>query len=134
MCNKHEDIFVDLLRKVQLTILSDKLCSKFGIIEEKNHTKMVVNVRKELCGAFINNMNVTYVNYTRENLQRQQFLDNSDEKWDIHFNNKRSHNQFNQSFSVLSFQSWIQRKLKSKSLKKAFSGQIECIISKISKK
>ena len=80
MCNKHEDIFVDLLRKVQLTILSDKLCSKFGIIEEKNHTKMVVNVRKELCGAFINNMNVTYVNYTRENLQRQQFLDNSDEK------------------------------------------------------
>ena len=26
--------------------------------------EMVVNTRMELCGAFINRMNVTYVNYT----------------------------------------------------------------------
>ena len=26
--------------------------------------QMVVNTRVELCGAFINKMNVTYVNYT----------------------------------------------------------------------
>ena len=26
--------------------------------------QMVVNTRMELCGAFINTMNVTYVNYT----------------------------------------------------------------------
>ena len=26
--------------------------------------QMVVNTRMELCGAFINRMNVTYVNYT----------------------------------------------------------------------
>ena len=26
--------------------------------------QMVVNTRVELCGAFINRMNVTYVNYT----------------------------------------------------------------------
>ena len=26
--------------------------------------QMVVNTRLELCGAFINRMNVTYVNYT----------------------------------------------------------------------
>ena len=26
--------------------------------------RMVVNPRMELCGAFINQMNVTYVNYT----------------------------------------------------------------------
>ena len=27
-------------------------------------TQLVVNTRMELCGAFINRMNVTYVNYT----------------------------------------------------------------------
>ena len=65
MCNKHEDLYVDMLRKVRLTILSDELCSKFGVVEELDDIKMVVNTRKELCGAFINTMNVTFVNYTQ---------------------------------------------------------------------
>ena len=36
-----------------------------GTVEEDNlGIQSVVNTRKELCGAFVNTMNVTFVNYT----------------------------------------------------------------------
>ena len=36
-----------------------------GFQASDNHgTQLVVNIRKELCGAFVNTINVTLVNYT----------------------------------------------------------------------
>ena len=50
---------------MQLTILSDKLCKEIGTVDADNlGDQHVVNTRKELCGAFVNEMNVTFVNYT----------------------------------------------------------------------
>ena len=41
------------------------LVEKVGNVAKDNlGQQMVVNTRMELCGAFINRMNVTYVNYT----------------------------------------------------------------------
>ena len=50
---------------VKLTTLSDELCKEIGN-SPKNMLgdEEVVNVRKELCGAFVNDVNVTFVNYT----------------------------------------------------------------------
>ena len=54
-----------------MTVLSDEMCKKFGVIEEKDdpeeqekERKLVVNARKELCGAFLHKLNTTFVNYT----------------------------------------------------------------------
>ena len=42
-----------------------KFLEKVGNVPRDNlGPQMVVNTRMELCGAFINTMNVTYVNYT----------------------------------------------------------------------
>ena len=66
MCDRHNEIWVNSLKKIKLTVLSQKLCSKFGVIEEHNDLEMVVNPRKELCGAFINKLDVAFVNYTKK--------------------------------------------------------------------
>ena len=52
------------LKKVILTTLSDKLCEKFGTIQEQNNVVVVANTRGELCGAFVNKLDVNFVNYT----------------------------------------------------------------------
>ena len=50
---------------VRLTILSDEMCHELGnLAEDETQGEFVVNTRKELCGAFVNEMNVTTVNYT----------------------------------------------------------------------
>ena len=52
---------------MQLTILSDELCKEMGTIKADHlGEQLTVNTRKELCGAFVNIMNVTFVNYTRK--------------------------------------------------------------------
>jgi hypothetical protein len=48
-----------------LTTLSDSVCKSVGTVPKDNlGTQLVVNTRMELCGAFINKLNVTFVNYT----------------------------------------------------------------------
>ena len=48
-----------------LTTLSDEACNLMGNIPRSSLGKqLAVNINNELCGAFINTMNVTYVNYT----------------------------------------------------------------------
>ena len=60
------------MKKVRLTVLSDEMCKKFGVVKEKEDEKkekarvLVVNTRKELCGAFLHKINTTFVNYTTE--------------------------------------------------------------------
>ena len=67
VCDQSYDIFTHQLRKVQLTILSDELCKEIGNVAADNlGNEQVVNERKELCGAFVNEMNVTFVNYTMQ--------------------------------------------------------------------
>ena len=67
---------------VKLTTLPDDFCQEIipslisvtflptvqdiGFKASDNHGfELVVNIRKELCGAFVNTINVTLVNYTR---------------------------------------------------------------------
>ena len=53
------------LKMVRLTILSDRLCKELGNAPEDYHNReSVVNTRIELCGAFVNELNVTTINYT----------------------------------------------------------------------
>ena len=53
------------LRKVRLTILSEEVCKLRGSAKADNlGDQIVVNWHKELCGAFVNSLNMTYVNYT----------------------------------------------------------------------
>ena len=57
---------------MQLTILSDTLCKEIGNVEADHlGLAQVVNTRKELCGAFVNEMNVTFVNYTLQIVKQQ---------------------------------------------------------------
>ena len=64
-CDKNYEIFNHLLKKVRLTILSEEFCKVMATVDEDNlGGQIVVNTRKELCGAFVNSMNVTFVNYT----------------------------------------------------------------------
>ena len=50
---------------VKLTILSDELCKELGTVDADNMgSQLVVNTYKELCGAFVNTINLTLVNYT----------------------------------------------------------------------
>ena len=50
---------------VKLTILSDELCKEMGTVGADNMgSQLVVNPNKELCGAFVNTINLTLVNYT----------------------------------------------------------------------
>ena len=53
------------LRMVRLTTLPDQLCKELGTRARDNlGGQMVVNTRVELCGAFVNNIDITLVNYT----------------------------------------------------------------------
>ena len=53
---------------VKLTILSDELCKELGTVDADNMgSQLVVNPNKELCGAFVNTINLTLVNYTEKN-------------------------------------------------------------------
>ena len=65
---------------VKLTILSDKICEEMGNSPKGSNgdDEEVVNVRKELCGAFVNNMNMTFVNYTMDALKKQKYKRLSD--------------------------------------------------------
>ena len=48
-----------------MTTLSNRVCRKIGFAKKDNlGGALVVNTRIELCGAFINTMEVAYVNYT----------------------------------------------------------------------
>ena len=70
MCEATYDIYTNQLQKVHLTILSDELCKEIGNIPADNlGNEQMVNTRIELCGAFVNVMNITFVNYT---LQKQK--------------------------------------------------------------
>ena len=70
MCHDDKNIWQHNLQQLKLTILSDALCKKFGRIDNwyRKHGSVVLmsNTRKELCGAFVNKANVTFVNYTME--------------------------------------------------------------------
>ena len=51
--------------QVILTTLSDKTCKRIGYAKKDNlGGALAVNTRIELCGAFINTMEVGLVNYT----------------------------------------------------------------------
>ena len=52
--------------------MSDKLCKKFGSIYENNKLRLIANTRKELCGGFVNNVNVTIANFTVEGRDQTQ--------------------------------------------------------------
>ena len=70
-------MYIAELRKVQLTILSDELCKEMGTVQADNlGDLMAANTRKELCGAFINTMNLTFVNYTHLKKQESERLRN----------------------------------------------------------
>ena len=60
-----KELFTEGLRKVILSTLSNKLCQIFGKIKEKGKLKQVVNTNQEICAGMINQLNVTYVNYTK---------------------------------------------------------------------
>ena len=60
-----EELFTEGLRKVIVSTLSNKLCQTFGRIKEKGKLKQVVNTNQEICAGMINQLNVTYVNYTK---------------------------------------------------------------------
>ena len=48
-----------------LTTLEDSVCKKVGNVGKTSMgIQLVVNTKMELCGAFINTMNITFVNYT----------------------------------------------------------------------
>ena len=66
MCKETNKIFDDELQQLKIKILSDELCKKFGSIYENNKLRLIANTRKELCGGFVNNVNVTIANYTLE--------------------------------------------------------------------
>ena len=76
---------------MQLTILTDEHCKEIGTVAADNlGNEQVVNVRKELCGAFVNKLNVTYVNYTQEQTKEQDqrfkcFFKNADFFMLFHF-------------------------------------------------
>ena len=60
-----DDLFKNSLKKVIVSTLSNRLCQIFGKIKEKGKLKQVVNTNQELCAGMINQLNVTYVNYTK---------------------------------------------------------------------
>ena len=66
MCDKDQAIWVKELQQLRIRIMSDKLCKKFGSIYENNKLRLIANTRKELCGGFVNNVNVTIANFTAE--------------------------------------------------------------------
>ena len=61
---------------VKLTILSDDFCQEIGNADADSlGSQLVVNPNNEICGAFVNIINLTLVNYTesnREDTERMQ--------------------------------------------------------------
>ena len=53
---------IDIFTCVTHTVKSEYQVG--NVAKDGMGTQLVVNTRMELCGAFINRMNVTYVNYT----------------------------------------------------------------------
>ena len=74
MCDKNREIWIHRLKKVKLTVLSQKLCSKFGLVKEEDVITLAVNPRKELCGAFIDKLVVEFVNYTMKKSNEKEVL------------------------------------------------------------
>ena len=72
MCDKDQAIWVKELQQLRIRIMSDKLCKKFGSIYENNKLRLIANTRKELCGGFVNNVNVTIANFTVEGRDQTQ--------------------------------------------------------------
>ena len=66
MCQETNKLFDDELQQLKIKILSDELCKRFGSIYENNKLILIANTRKELCGGFVNNVNVTITNFTVE--------------------------------------------------------------------
>ena len=72
MCDERNQIWTSQLKKVKLTVLSQRLCSKFGLIKEADVLKLAVNPRKELCGAYIDKLVVEFVNYTEKQSNQKE--------------------------------------------------------------
>ena len=53
MCEKENEVWVQELKKLKLTVLSKELCGKLGNISEKNKIRIKVDTRMELCAAFV---------------------------------------------------------------------------------
>ena len=66
MCDDNQKLQSQELQQLKIKILSDKHCEKFGSIYVRNKLSKKANTRKELCGGFVNNVNVTIANYTLE--------------------------------------------------------------------
>ena len=59
---------------VKLTTLSDSSCKKLGFANRNNlGHELRVNPNKELCGAFIGEMNVTLVEYKKQRTKEYDF-------------------------------------------------------------
>ena len=55
-----------------MTTFSDSTCKTLATVPKDNlGHPLVVNTQRELCGAFINNLNVTFVNYTQKAQSRR---------------------------------------------------------------
>ena len=62
------------LRKMQLTMLSDKLCREIENVKaDQLGVSHMVNTRKKLCAGFINDMNVTLVSYSKQTSKKKDY-------------------------------------------------------------
>ena len=78
---KESSIFANDLNMVKLTILTDDFCKEMGTVDADNMgSQLVVNTYKELCGAFVNIINLTLVNYTEKKTE-----ENLIERWNHSF-------------------------------------------------
>ena len=100
---KTNSIFANDLKMVKLTILSDDFCKEIGTAEADNlGGQLVVNPNKELCGAFVNEINLTLVNYTEQN--RADRERRYRKRWNYLFS------KFNYCFKGFTFQNWFLKK------------------------
>lgn len=67
-CDMPSDtIFASQLKKVQLTILDDKICKDLARVKEDNlGHKTVYNTEKEICAGFLQTVNTTKIVYKKE--------------------------------------------------------------------
>ena len=65
-CEKDFGVFSYSLRMVKITIFPDWLCQELGPRRKNQHNEeIVVNIKRELCGGFINVINFTSVKYDK---------------------------------------------------------------------
>ena len=89
-----------------MTILSDGLCKEIGNVAADNlGNEQVVNHRKELCGAFVNKMNVTFVNYTLKIAKKED----NNKLGDDFFLNKQLY-LFSYEFTKIDFLKEVKKK------------------------